>query len=217
MYVYLYMYIYTYICIYVCNFKLDFTDITYLRILGGTWWYGLYILFQKKPKLGYWDILSPKFIKILNYIKFYAKYLEKFWPRKSNWEINIRFSVPKCFNTPILYTTDAHFYNLSVKICSIIFLIFSHTKICDMVKHELRVTSNKFRDASYELLVVSRKFKSRSWNSKVRTQILELRVQIYEFKSKSYEFKSTSYELKSVIYKFRFTSNKFKSINSRII
>ena len=49
-YVYLYMFIYTYICIYVCNFKLDFTDITYLRILGGTWWYGLYILFQKKPK-----------------------------------------------------------------------------------------------------------------------------------------------------------------------
>ena len=43
------------------------------------------------------------------------------------------------------------------------------------VKHELGV-------ASYELLVTIWKFKSASWNSKVRVQIQELQVQIQDFK-----------------------------------
>ena len=43
------------------------------------------------------------------------------------------------------------------------------------VKHELRV-------ASYKLLVTILKFKSATWNSKVRVQIQKLQVQTQDFK-----------------------------------
>ena len=79
-----------------------------------------------------WNILSPKFIEILNYIKslciiFYAKLIfvlnfETFWSKKSEKKIHTQFFIQKCFNTPVLYTTNAHFYNPSVKIGSISFL-----------------------------------------------------------------------------------------------
>ena len=39
-----------------------------------------------------------------------------------------QFPVPKCFNTSILYSTDAHFYNPSVKIGSISFSPSSNTQ-----------------------------------------------------------------------------------------
>ena len=47
--------------------------------------------------------------------------IETFWERK----MYMNFIVPKWFNTPLLYTIDAHFYNPSVKIASISFLSFS--------------------------------------------------------------------------------------------
>ena len=42
-------------------------------------------------------------------------------------KIHTQFSVPKCINTPILYATDAHFYNPAVKIGSISFFSSSDT------------------------------------------------------------------------------------------
>ena len=36
--------------------------------------------------------------------------------KKSDKKIHAEFSVPERFNTPMLYTTDAHFYNSLVKI-----------------------------------------------------------------------------------------------------
>ena len=65
-------------------------------------------------------------------------------------------------------------------------------KYSNVVKHELRVTTWKF--------------KSTSWNSKVR-----LEIQKCEFKSTSYEFISTSYEFKSTSWKTKSTSCKIKS------
>ena len=87
-----------------------------------------------------WNILSPKFIEILNYIKslciiFYAKLIfvlnfETFWSKKSEKKIHTQFFIQKCFNTPVLYTTNAHFCNPSVKIGSIsFFVIFWQAKL----------------------------------------------------------------------------------------
>ena len=85
--------------------------------------------------LGYGNVFSPKFIKVLNYIKslcitFYAKFIkffETFWPKKSDKKIHTPFSVPKFFNLLVLYTTDAHFYNPSVKIDFVSFFSSSDT------------------------------------------------------------------------------------------
>ena len=58
------------------------------------------------------------------------------------------------------------------------------------VKHELRVTSYKFKSTSCEFNFTSYEFKFTS----------------YEFKSTSYNFKSTSYEFKSTSYVLKSTS-----------
>ena len=101
----------------------------------------------------------------------------------------------------------------------------------DMVKHELRVTSDvlrveilkaqverlkarvkiqncEFRCTSYEFKSTSKEFNSTSY---------EFKSTSYKFKSTSYEFKSTSYELKSTSHEFKSTSYELKSTSSRII
>ena len=67
--------------------------------------------------------------------------------------------------------------------------------LCDMVKHELRVTSWKLKSTSW-------KFKSTSWNSKV---LVRIKSTSYEFETTSYEFESTSYEFESTSYEFEST------------
>ena len=76
----------------------------------------------------YWNILPPGVLKhfepkIYKDFELYQvfmlnwfKYFEVFWPKKSDKKIHTQCYVPKCFNTSILYTIDAHFYNPSVKI-----------------------------------------------------------------------------------------------------
>ena len=44
--------------------------------------------------------------------------------KKSDKKTHTKFSVPKCFNTPALHTTNAHFYNPRAKIGFVCF--FSH-------------------------------------------------------------------------------------------
>ena len=62
--------------------------------------------------------------------------------------------------------------------------------LCDMVKHELRVTSYELRVTSCELRVMSWKLKSTSSNSKVQVQTHQLRVQIHELQVQIHEFKN---------------------------
>ena len=105
--------------------------------------------------------------------------------------------------------------NNSVKICILMSAskdnyFFENIPALDMEKCKLRV-------ASYKLLVIGRKLKSSSWNSKVRVQILKFNLASYEFKSTSYEFKSTSYEFISASYEFKSTSYEFKFTSSRFL
>ena len=55
--------------------------------------------------------------------------------------------------------------------------------LCDMVKHDLRVTSSELRVMSWNL-------KSASSNSKVQVQTHQLRVQIHELQVQIHEFKN---------------------------
>ena len=83
---------------------------------------------------GYWNILSPKFIRFLNYIKslciiFMLNWFIFFIQKSGNFLLK-NVSIPsdqnmsrqtKCFYNNILHTTDARFYISSVKIGSISF------------------------------------------------------------------------------------------------
>ena len=71
----------------------------------------------------------------LNVLKFWAKNLEK--------KIYTQFSLPKCLNISILCTTDAHFYNPSVKISYVSFFHILSRKI-----------STIFEDATLLALVI---------------------------------------------------------------
>ena len=68
--------------------------------------------------------LSRKFINILNYIKslYYVdlKYFDQRFRQKNSYT--------KCFNSSILYTTETHFYNSTIKNEAISFSASSETQ-----------------------------------------------------------------------------------------
>ena len=90
-----------------------------------------------------------------------------------------------------------------------------HQFIRGKVKHELRVTSYKFKSTSYEFKSTSYEFKSMSYEFKSTSY--KFKYTTYEFKSTSGEFKSTSYEYDFTSYEFKLTNYEFKSTSSRII
>ena len=104
----------------------------YWKILPSWTYFGLEVL-KKFCPLGYWKILSPKFIKILNYIKSLCKIdlniLKHFDQKKSDKKIYTQFSVPKCFNTPhIIYYRRTFLQPLSENPFYFFFIMFWHSK-----------------------------------------------------------------------------------------
>ena len=73
-------------------------------------------------------ILVWEYWNILNYIKSLCIIFMLNWFEHFDQKIETKFSVPKRFNTLILYTTDTHFYNPSLKIASISFFSSSDTQ-----------------------------------------------------------------------------------------
>ena len=100
----------------------------------GTYWPGGIETFCL---LRYWNILSPEFINILNYInsicKFFIlncfKYFEIFWQKKNRRANLSKFFVQKYINISILYITNSNFFNPSVKIGYISFFSPSDSQI----------------------------------------------------------------------------------------
>ena len=104
--------------------------------------------FEKVWLMRYFSIFSSKFINIYQIYKLYQIVMLN-WLKYFDKKKITQFSVPKCFNTPILYTNDAHFYNFSIKRGSI---SFSHLLTCK--------SPTIFKDATLLALILHLSFLS---------------------------------------------------------
>ena len=119
-------------------------------------------------------------------------------PFKLKWSLARRKS---CLCFQVYFDSAMHIFFTSVKH----HVFFSHEKVGDMVKHELRVKSYELRVTSYKLRV-----KSTSWNSKVRVQTHELRVRIHELRFRIHELRVPIHELRVQIHESWVWINKLR-------